>query len=555
MHAATPLLILYGSATGNAQDAAERVAREARQLSFAPAVLPMDAYDVTKLPTETLAVFVISTSGQGEFPENARSFWRFLLRKSLPPDSLSGLRCAVFGLGDSGYPKYNVAAKKLDRRLEGLGATHLLERGLGDDQARTGHEAVLDAWLPRMWAAARAAAPLPPGAPPPPPLDPGALPSLGTPRFRVTLTQPPSSQLEPAVDAAPGAQLLRGVSVAAGFARVAAAEAAGGRGNSIGGGSGDTGGGTYGAWRPFPAHVLRNERLTAPGHFQDVRHIELSLAGSGMEAYEPGDLLNVWPRPCAATVDTFLARMGLSGREMVEVQPTESQPGVPSPSTGTAREFAEFVLDVGGASPRRRLFQVLAHFTPASAERERERLEYFGSAEGRDDLYRYNQGEGVTLTEALADFPSAVPPLEWLLEAAPLMRARQFSIASSARMHPGEAHLTVAVVSWTTPYKRQRAGLCSSYLAGTSSCPAATSSCSKATEQAAGGSGGGGDGGGGGAAAGGDVVAVWTERGSMRMPTDARVPLILVGPGTGVAPFRSYLEERAAAARSAGDGL
>lgn len=45
---------------------------------------------------------------QGQFPDNAQSFWKFLLRKSLPPDSLSGLQYAVFGLGDSGYPKYNV---------------------------------------------------------------------------------------------------------------------------------------------------------------------------------------------------------------------------------------------------------------------------------------------------------------------------------------------------------------------------------------------------------------------------------------------------------------
>jgi sulfite reductase alpha subunit-like flavoprotein len=99
----------------------------------------MDAYDVTQLPQEQLAIFVASTTGQveqckdmqqassqwcshakpatawtfchlqGNQPDNMRRFWRFLLRKSLPPDSLSQLHFAAFGLGDSGYPGYNVS--------------------------------------------------------------------------------------------------------------------------------------------------------------------------------------------------------------------------------------------------------------------------------------------------------------------------------------------------------------------------------------------------------------------------------------------------------------
>ena len=70
----------------------------------------MDAYDVTRLPIEPSAavIMVVSTTGQGEFPSNACRFWRFMLRKGLAADSLDSLRFAVFGLGDSGYPKYNV---------------------------------------------------------------------------------------------------------------------------------------------------------------------------------------------------------------------------------------------------------------------------------------------------------------------------------------------------------------------------------------------------------------------------------------------------------------
>jgi sulfite reductase alpha subunit-like flavoprotein len=101
------LLILYGSQTGYAQETAERVKREAKQRHFQVELHAMDAYDVKNLPTESLVVFVCSVTGQGEEPDNMKSFWKFLLRKSLPADSLAGLSFGVFGQGDSSYSKYS----------------------------------------------------------------------------------------------------------------------------------------------------------------------------------------------------------------------------------------------------------------------------------------------------------------------------------------------------------------------------------------------------------------------------------------------------------------
>ena len=125
--------------------------------------------DLRALPREHAAVFVVATSGQGEFPANCRALWRFLARASLPAGCLSGLRVAVFGFGDSGYPLFNAAARKLFRRLvDGLGAAPLLPLGLGDDQAGSGGgpDAALDAWLRELWPALRATtAPLPAGVP------------------------------------------------------------------------------------------------------------------------------------------------------------------------------------------------------------------------------------------------------------------------------------------------------------------------------------------------------------------------------------------------------
>jgi sulfite reductase alpha subunit-like flavoprotein len=139
----TKLLVLYGSQTGEAKEVAFRVGREAKQRGFVPRVISMSEYPVTDLPSEGLAVFVASTTGQGDPPDNMRSFWAFLLRKSLPADSLAGASYAVFGLGDSGYAKYNVVAKRLDARLTGLGGDRIVELGLGDDQDRFGYDQVL----------------------------------------------------------------------------------------------------------------------------------------------------------------------------------------------------------------------------------------------------------------------------------------------------------------------------------------------------------------------------------------------------------------------------
>ena len=155
------LLVLYGSETGTAavreggerqrepgligseagsspplfmsQDVADRVGREATRRGWAPAVLPADAYPAPTLPSEMAVVFVVATAGQGDPPTNLRPFWRFLLRKALPPGSLAPLPVAVFGLGDSGYVKFNVRAERTE---EGEGRQRQMGQGEGEGRQR-----------------------------------------------------------------------------------------------------------------------------------------------------------------------------------------------------------------------------------------------------------------------------------------------------------------------------------------------------------------------------------------------------------------------------------
>ncbi|XP_018632389.1 NADPH-dependent diflavin oxidoreductase 1 isoform X4 [Nicotiana tomentosiformis] len=118
----------------------------------------------------------------------------------------------------------------------------------------------------------------------------------------------------------------------------------------------------------------------------------------------------------------------------------------------------------------------------------------------------------------LEDFPSVQMPFEWLVQLVPPLKTRAFSISSSHSVHPNQVHLTVSVVSWTTPYKRKRAGLCSSWLAGVDPQKRV-------------------------------LVPAWFQKGSLPAPPPS-LPVIVVGPGTGCAPFRGFVEERALQSQS-----
>ncbi|RIB01546.1 hypothetical protein C2G38_2127373 [Gigaspora rosea] len=153
-----PLLILFGSDNGNAEGLAKRLHNGAKARGVNSRCMPMDDFPIEDITSEKNIAFVVCTAGQGEFPQNAREFWKTI--STTTDISFSDTQYAVFGLGDSKYwPReediiyYNKPGRDLDCRLEILGGKRLLNLGLGDDQDADGYETGFQAWEPELWKA------------------------------------------------------------------------------------------------------------------------------------------------------------------------------------------------------------------------------------------------------------------------------------------------------------------------------------------------------------------------------------------------------------------
>ncbi|XP_006001477.1 NADPH-dependent diflavin oxidoreductase 1 isoform X2 [Latimeria chalumnae] len=472
------LLVLYGSQTGTAQDVAERVGREAKRRRFTCRVDSLDSYSVANLINEPLVVFVCSTTGQGDPPDNMKNFWRFIFRRNLPGNSLCQMDIAVLGLGDSSYPKFNFIAKKLHKRLLQLGANPIVPVGLGDDQHDLGPDAVIDPWLKEFWEKALSLYPLPQGQ------------SI----LSADIILPPKFSfnfLHEASSGAMGDQLELNDCVK---------EIPSQR-------------------HPFPAQITSNQRVTSESHFQDVRLIEFDITDSRIE-YSAGDVVMIQPRNSPENVKQFCQLLRLDPNRQFILKPSDPTISIPAhlPQPCTFQYLLEHYLDIC-CVPRRSFFELLASFS--TNELEKEKLQEFSSAQGQEELYSYCNRPRRNNLEVLLDFPytTAAIPHEYLLDLIPEIRPRAFSIASSLLAHPNRIQILMAVVQYKTMMHKPRCGLCSTWLASLNPLN-------------------------------GEVrVPLWVKKGGMKFPADPDTPVIMVGPGTGVAPFRAAIQERVASGK------
>lgn len=249
---------------------------------------------------------------------------------------------------------------------------------------------------------------------------------------------------------------------------------------------------------PYSAEVLANQRLTASQSTKDVRHIELSLEGSNIH-YEPGDSIGIVPRNQEAEVNALLQTLRFDAESPVQ---GESQSLTP------LRQALLERCEIGAVT---RPF--LKRYAEATRSPEVASL----ASAADSDLARYSRGRHVIdlVSEHApngldaAAFARLLPPL------AP----RLYSIASSQHAAPDEVHLTVSIVQYES-FSRSRWGVVSGALAGLTS------------EDA--------------------TVPIYLQRNpAFRLP-DPHTPIIMIGPGTGVAPFRAFISERA---ETGADGL
>jgi sulfite reductase (NADPH) flavoprotein alpha-component len=439
---ATTVTVLYGTQTGNAEGLARRTTDAAKEQGLNAECEGLGSYDVADLADDDYVLIVTSTYGDGDMPDNAALFWDELSSDDAP--ALDGVQFSVLALGDKSYPDFCAAGKNFDRRLEELGAERVAERVDCDidyeDPFEEWLDTVMDELTDRIDADASAGA-----------QGDGAM-------------QTPS--VSPSGDGAPTAD------------DVEVSESTS----------------SYSKNNPFSATLLENRLLTDGDSNKETRHVEVSLAGSGLD-YEVGDAMGVVPSNCPTLVKDLLDALGFRGTEVV--------PG----SDGTEVCLREALLshyEIGSEVPTDLLDTV--------AERTGdEELQALLGSEARDEREEFLWGRGVI--DFVVEYPVDWDPDEFVELLRPLT-PRLYSIASSPELYPNTIHTTVGAVRYNS-YGRNRKGVCSTFLADRIQ-PGA------------------------------NVPIYLQPNNNFGVPEEDERPMIMVGPGTGIAPFRAFLQERRA---------
>jgi sulfite reductase (NADPH) flavoprotein alpha-component len=249
----------------------------------------------------------------------------------------------------------------------------------------------------------------------------------------------------------------------------------------------------YTRTNPFPAKLVVNRSLCGEDSEKDTRHFEIDLSGWGLN-YEVGDSMTVWPTNDPALIEEIIKKIGAKGDEAVK-----------GPNGNTTLREALF-RDC-------RITQTTPKFLKAIAERAvngAPLLSELLKPERKQDLDTYLWG--MEVIDFLIEHPSIKwTPQEFVDMLAKLL-PRMYSISSSLKGHPNQVHFTIDVVHYESR-GRKRKGVCSTFLA----------------ERAEG-----------------VPIPVFPNTSKFRLPEDGNTPIIMVGPGTGIAPFRAYLQERKA---------
>ena len=417
---AAVLTILYASQTGNAKGVASKIKAAAEAQGVAVQLQDIASYKTNGLVKEKFLIIVTSTYGEGEPPESAVSFHKFLFGKKAP--KLPDLQYAVLGLGDTSYEFFCKTAQDFDEQLEALGAKRLYARADLDvdyaEAAATWQQGALEVFSPLLKASGAASA---------------------------------------QVIAWPGSTATAGHH------------------------------NPYDKQNPASAELAVNQKITARNSTKDVRHIEISLADTGL-TYQPGDALGVFFDNDPALVDAVLqatatsadAEVSFGGQTLTLCDALQRE-------LELTQSYPSFVEKYAAATGNSELQQLATDKTALRA--------YLAERQTADVILQH---PAQLTAQALVDCLRKVQP-------------RLYSIASSQAEVGEEVHLTVGVVRFDA-FGQTHLGGASGFLA-------------ERLEE-------------------GGKVRVFVEHNdNFRLP-DHDTPVIMIGPGTGIAPFRAFLQER-----------
>ena len=445
----TPLLVLYGSNLGTAEEYAHRLAETADINGFATTLGALDAH-VGPPPKQGWLV-IVCASYNGAPPDNAGKYVEWL-RNGAPADAFAGVKYVVFGCGNSDWSAtYQSVPRLIDERIAALGGERIAPRGEGN--AREDIDSQYEAWFASLRPAAARAFSLQAG------LD---RETRAEPLYRVETLAPRTDN--------------------------AAAAAAGGE----------------------PMRVLENRELLNAAD-RSTRHIELALPEG--RTYRAGDHLAVAPRNDAALVAAAAQRFGLTPESAIKLDATPGRRpllpvGVPVSISKLLTDFVE----LQGVATRKQI-ETLAEHTRCPVTKPK-----LQALAGEDSYRAEVYNKRLSVFDLLRLHPACELPFAVYLEMLALLQPRYYSISSSPLADSGRVSVTVGVVrgaarSGLGEYR----GAASNYLAARGA---------------------------------GDVVhaALRETKAGFRLPDDPATALVMIGPGTGLAPFRAFLRERAALA-------
>jgi cytochrome P450 / NADPH-cytochrome P450 reductase len=450
----TPLLVLYGSNLGTAEELARRIGQAGEASGFATVVGPLDVY-VDRLPREG-AVVIATSSYNGTPPDNAIRFCEWLRSDALSPDALAGVSYTVFGCGNRDWAStFQAIPRLIDDRLAARGARRIYPRGEGD--ARDDFDGQFQAWYEPLWT--RVAAELG--------LDLGSA-AAAPEQPLYTVETVPGRLHSPFVDG-------------------------------------------LGA-RAMTVTVNRELHIkdSATPSDRSTRHLELALPED--VTYRAGDHLGVIAHNSEALVHQVAARFGLDPGARVRLRVRGSRKTflpVDQPIS-VERLLADYV-ELQDVATRRQI-QALAQHTECPWTRPQLTMLAGDEQRYKDDVMAKRK----SLIDLLEEYPACAVPFNVFLEMLPPLRPRYYSISSSPLATPRVCSITVAVAEG--PARSGRGafqGVCSSYLR------------QQPRDQVI-------------------YAFVKDTKSAFRLPDDPRVPIIMIGPGTGLAPFRGFLQERAA---------